>query len=236
MRAGLGRSIRCPSFFIFRQRRRTRVAVTGRSFSVRLRVIPGGILMRLRQWSAVSLLAVAAVTITGCGADTARTAELGAPLSVPVDSSGSFDTDGTLDITVTSVETATVAEHNDEVGLPDEYASGTLFFVTFDATMAEGDYDAGDVYTLSDYKWAAQGVDKVEIATVRPGILSDDVIAGCDMFTRDDAEKLAAGETVTACQLFAATEADAAIDQIVYDAPMISRRGSAKGWRWNISE
>lgn len=184
--------------------------------------------MRRSARTAVSAALVAAAALGLAGCAPARTVELGATQEVTLRSP---DTDAKAEIAVVDVVAAPVAAYPEDISLPDSYADGTLFFVTYEATLTEGDPKADDTYPLSHYNWGATGADGAEVATVQTmlGGYGPD----CPKIDSDLANLFAHGETITACQLFASETADALLAEVVYGQPMISRRGNG-GWTWTI--
>ncbi len=173
-----------------------------------------------------ALVAVAALGLTGCSP--ARTVELGETQQVTLRSP---DTDAKADMAVLDVVSAPMSAYSDDIGLPDSYANGTLFFVTFEAVLTEGELEAGDSYPLSSYNWGAKGAGGAEVATVQT--ILGDYGPDCPMFTSDLADVFTSGESITACQLFASETADADVEKVIYGQPMISRRGD-NGWSWTV--
>ena len=168
-----------------------------------------------------SLAALTVLALVGCsGGD--RSTTVGEPLEVKT-------ADATLSLTVTEVTSQPLSEVP-ELELDGEFGDGTAFFAHFTAEVVAGAYDAKDTYSLGDQKWAAGGTE--DIATVTFGYFGTPDIAGCELMSSELAEKLSAGGTIEACQVFAAAGSDAAIEKVVYGKPSISYKGRGKGWIW----
>lgn len=169
------------------------------------------------------LAGIAILALVGCsGGDKVTT--VGQPLEVKAG-------DAKLSLTVTDIENTPLSDVP-ELELDTDYQDGTAFFVHFTAEVVGGTYGADDSYFLGDQKWAAGGTE--DIATVSFGYFGTPEIPGCELMSSDLAEKLSAGGTIEACQVFAAAGADAKIEKVVYGQPAISYKGRSKGWVWNV--
>lgn len=186
----------------------------------------------VRKISALATLVCATVLLTGCSSGP-KEAGVGETLEVTVRGQ---DIDAKAEVTVTDIESLPAVDVQEELQLPDSYRNGTVFLVRYEAEVTEGDYPADGTYGFSDSNWRARGMDDVEVATVQ--IFQQPEIDNCELFnttTSEMAAELAAGNQISGCSIFASTEADAQIEEIVYGQKSVSRRGSGNGWVWTTA-
>lgn len=180
----------------------------------------------VRRWAGLALGAV--LLAAGCSSAATETA-VGHPLQVDVRHAG---VEATAEVIVDEVHTQPVADLTPALQLAPEYLDGTVFLVTYQVRLIEGEYPPDSTYGFSEYNWTATGSEDADVATLQAFHRVD--IEHCQLFDADLAAALASGQQISACTIFVSTQADASLSKVTYGKATVTRRSVGAGWHWTL--